>query len=360
MKQHTFYGKGTPQENGIKPSAVNQHYIDLYSRNVYLSRGTNTVNDWGEPLVDKAMLEAALRLIQLPGNSVVVSIEAVKSSITPVVAIQPNEYNSNFLVLSDPTFTDPDLPESYMLLDISSKDAVMANAELSVYNNSPLKLKITGGVDTRILWARQEEYVAPYGFVKLKLIKQPSLDNNTRWFAHGDVGSFSGGGGGEADLTDFLETMTQAYNDVNQKLETQTAQPTEDPSVSGGYSKAIQNDFNLGSTTKVTAVLDDDNTRRPIVFVFNGSGTTANKSYEINVGTNLTKNLIDNYGFEIINNSDLYGRLTATGGTLKLVCPAGNVYFVTPRGKVTFKLITNKAGAYQWLVYGNLVNALPS
>lgn len=360
MKQHTFFGKGTPQSTGIIPTATNQHYIDLYTREVYLSRGTNTVNDWGDPLIDRAALNLALKTIQLPGNSVVVAMDAVKSGLTPVVAVQPNEHNSNFLVVSDPTFTDPELPESYLLLDITSKDAVIANAELSVYNNTALKMKITGGVDTRILWARQQEYVAPYGFVKLKLIKQPSVDANTRWFAHGDVGTVGSGGGGEADLTDFLKTMTDAYNDVNQKLENTTGQPTEDPSVSGGWSRVISTDINLGATTKATMVLDDSNTAHPLIFLFNGVGTSGARSVEFNLGTNLTKNLIDNYSFEIINNTDIYGRLTVTGGTMKPVCPSGSNYFVPPRSRVIFKLLTNKAGAYQWLVYGQLVNTLPS
>lgn len=57
MRQHTLEGRGAPT---FPPGAVNQQYVDLDTREVYISTGNQYVSDWGTPFIRREDLSSVI------------------------------------------------------------------------------------------------------------------------------------------------------------------------------------------------------------------------------------------------------------------------------------------------------------
>lgn len=186
MRQHITKGRGAPLKI---PSELHQHYIDLNTSEIYVSRGTEYVEDWGQPLLDKNTLDALLHefeesLFTGDGLNSVQTVEVTDLGDRRVAYIELPAMAGRFVMVVDPT----DNPAPFEIeLRLPYRDTVRRGLEFKVYNATQSEPTLVHENDTIVLAG--SVMVAPgiqiEGVVTVKYVSD--RDSKRKWLVFGNT-----------------------------------------------------------------------------------------------------------------------------------------------------------------------------
>lgn len=150
MRQHTLKGRGAP---AFIPSEVQAHYIDLDTQEIYISRGTERIEDWGNPILDRTTLDVLLAEFENDFNNGTGLNPIVEIPVTVVgterVAIIPVMANiGKFVRVYDPT----DSVEPFtIILETEVGVFMRRGAQFMLYNDTQVTPTFDSAQDTVVI-----------------------------------------------------------------------------------------------------------------------------------------------------------------------------------------------------------------